>query len=103
MGSTTAYSASKGALITLTKTVAVELARYNIRCNAIAPGPTLTAKLQLLTPEQLKSREARIPLGRLGQPEHSAAAVAYLASPGADQVTGQVLCVDGGYTAFWTF
>jgi NAD(P)-dependent dehydrogenase (short-subunit alcohol dehydrogenase family) len=99
------YSASKGAMLSLTRAAAVELAPYNIRVNAVAPGLTKTP----LYDDWLSSREdpaateakvvAQIPLGRLAQPSDVAAAVVYLASDESSYITGASLPVDGGYTA----
>lgn len=90
------YSAAKAGLIGLTKALARELGSRNITVNAVAPGyidTDMTAKL----PEQVvESARALIPLGRLGQPEDVAHAVAFLASPEAGYITGHVLVVDGG-------
>jgi 3-oxoacyl-[acyl-carrier protein] reductase len=91
-----AYSASKGALIALTKTVARELAARNIRVNAVAPGFIDTPMTQAL-PEAAKAKmfEA-IPLARLGTPQDIADCVAWLASDKSSYVTGAVLRVNGG-------
>jgi 3-oxoacyl-[acyl-carrier protein] reductase len=90
------YSASKGGVIALTKTVARELAARNITANAVAPGfidTDMTKKL----PEDVRAKLAQaIPLTRLGSPEDVAAAVVFLASPESDYITGQVLNVNGG-------
>jgi NAD(P)-dependent dehydrogenase (short-subunit alcohol dehydrogenase family) len=95
-----AYGASKGAVIALTRSLAVEFGPQGIRCNAVAPGPTQTPALRALSPETLANRLARIPLGRLGEPEDVAEAVLFFASSASRYVTGQVLSVDGGTTAY---
>ena len=97
------YAASKGAVIALTRTLAVELGPNGIRCNAVAPGPTRTAALKRLTDDQVASRLMRVLLGRLGEPEDVANAVAFLVSTQSDYITGQVLCVDGGSSAWGSF
>jgi NAD(P)-dependent dehydrogenase (short-subunit alcohol dehydrogenase family) len=102
-GRLSSYAASKGAVIALTRTLAVELGRQGIRCNAVAPGATRTPALRRLTEEQVAARLGRVPLGRLGEPEDVANAVAFLASPQAAYITGQVLCVDGGSSAWGGF
>lgn len=96
--SNAAYGAAKAGIINFTKTLAVDLAPYNIRVNAIAPGFIATpGSLQLLEVDKgLKAMVDRIPLGRLGQPEEVAQGIVYLASDAASYVTGQTLIVDGG-------
>lgn len=90
------YSASKAGLIGLTKSVARELAGKGICVNAVAPGYIATDMTDAL-PERAREGLLRmIPMGRVGSPEDVAQAVVYLASPAADYVTGQVLCIDGG-------
>ena len=93
-----AYAASKGAILNLTKTVALELAKYNIRCNCIIPGVSFTAQpLANTTPEELLSRgKKRIPLGRIGFPEDMAGLAAYLVSSDAAYMTGQGVAMNGG-------
>ncbi len=96
------YSASKAGVVNLTRTLAVEWARYHITVNAIAP--TYTATVHNVVgrddPDFVRELVDRIPLGRLGLPEDLIGAVVYLASPSADMVTGQTLAIDGGWTAW---
>jgi len=94
-----AYVASKGGARSLTHAMAVDLARHNIRVNAIAPGPTLTGltRANYADPDAQRATEALIPLGRLGQPEDLAGAVLFLASDDSRWVTGSTVTVDGGY------
>jgi 2-deoxy-D-gluconate 3-dehydrogenase len=96
------YSASKGGVVNLTRTLAVEWAEHHITVNAIAPTYTATVHNAALRedPEFVRALVDRIPLGRLGLPEDLIGAVVYLASPGADMVTGQTLAIDGGWTAW---
>lgn len=89
------YVAAKAALIGMTKGWAKELGRYNITVNAIAPGFVETDMLASVPPRLMEKMQARIPLGRLGRPEELAAAYAFLASPEAAYISGQVLGVDG--------
>lgn len=89
------YAASKGGIIAFTKTLALEMAKYNITVNAIAPGFTETEMLAQV-PENIRQQIiARVPMGRFGQPEEIARAVVFLAAEG-DYITGQQINVNGG-------
>lgn len=90
------YSASKAGLIGMTKALAKELARYDITVNAIAPGFIATDMVDTLPKNFLDQVLTTIPLGRFGQPEDVARAVAFLAGEGGRYITGQVIHVDGG-------
>lgn len=93
-----AYSSSKGAVIALTRAMAVELAPYGIRVNAISPGPVYTEMFtNNVTREEDRKRIAEsAPLGRIGLPEDIARGILFLASTDSDWCTGQNLSVDGG-------
>jgi NAD(P)-dependent dehydrogenase (short-subunit alcohol dehydrogenase family) len=99
--SQTAYTASKGAVLAMTREIAVEYARRGIRCNALCPGPIDTPLLaELLSdPARRARRFVHIPMGRLGQAEELAKAALFLASDDASYMTGASLIVDGGITA----
>jgi len=101
------YAASKGAVISLTRIAALQLARHNINVNAVCPGTTLTALSEanlsvrareegLTVEEMARRRNAAIPLGRANEPEDIAATAVFLASPAARNITGQSFNVDGG-------
>lgn len=93
-----AYASAKGAVVSLARAMALELAVHNITVNVVLPGTTLTgmASSSTASPEALQRVLSRYPLGRLGRPEDTAAAIAFLASEGAGWITGQTLVVDGG-------
>lgn len=94
-----AYCASKGGMITLTKELALELAQYKINVNAIAPGVIETPMTKFLTENKklFEQTLAGVPLKRIGKPEDIGHAAVYLASNESDYVTGNVLVVDGGW------
>ena len=95
-----AYTASKGAVLSLTRSLAVQYGRYNVRANAICPGPILTPMLEALFPseEERLKRLNRIPLGRFGRAEDIVYAALYLASDESSWTTGTAFVVDGGIT-----
>jgi 2-hydroxycyclohexanecarboxyl-CoA dehydrogenase len=95
------YSACKAGIIGFSKTVAREVARYAVTVNAICPGPTATPLLESMVGEHeklIESLKRGIPLGRLGQPDDIAGAVAFMVSDDAGFITGQTLSVSGGLT-----
>lgn len=97
-----AYCASKGGVVLLTKALAVEWAKYNIKVNAVSPGLTRTPLVEKMSrefPEVFASREKRVPLHRAAVPEDIAKAVLFFACPESDYITGQILAVDGGMIA----
>jgi len=96
-----AYNASKGAVLTLTKDMAVKLAPHGIRVNGIAPGPFLTDMMAHVNTdaETLRAFHERVPLGRSGEEDDAKGAVVFLASEAAQFITGHTLVVDGGLAA----
>jgi NAD(P)-dependent dehydrogenase (short-subunit alcohol dehydrogenase family) len=96
-----AYSASKGAVATLTRSLAIDWAADGVRANAVCPGFTRTPMTEEFFENETFARAAteRIPLGRILEADEIAAAICFLASPLASAITGVVLAVDGGWTA----
>jgi 3-oxoacyl-[acyl-carrier protein] reductase len=92
----TNYSASKAAIIGFTKSLAQELASYNIRVNAVAPGFIETDMVSELKEEYKNKITQSIPLARFGKPEEVAKAVKFLLSNAANYITGQTIIIDGG-------
>jgi len=97
------YGVSKAAVVMLTKTLAVDLADWGIRVNAVAPGfieTAMTSDLNERTSVPYEAFVGRIPAGRFGSPEEVARVVVFLASDWATYITGAVIPVDGGWSAF---
>ena len=95
------YNATKAGVILLTKTMAGDLAEYNIRVNAVCPGYCLTPLAEAIDPKEFQERycDQRIPIGRLGKPEEVAGTFAFLASDDAGFITGTTILTDGGQLA----
>jgi NAD(P)-dependent dehydrogenase (short-subunit alcohol dehydrogenase family) len=95
------YQASKGAVVNMTRALAIEWAKDDIRVNAVAPAWVRTTFIApvLEKPELVSAIESVTPMGRLVEPEEVAAAILFLASPAASMTTGHVIAVDGGYLA----
>lgn len=99
---TAAYAASKGGVRLLSKTIALEAARDNIRCNSVHPGLIRTEMQDVAlrdNPEQFDVLNASVPIGRMGEPDDIAAMILFLASDEAKYITGAEFVVDGGLTA----
>jgi NAD(P)-dependent dehydrogenase (short-subunit alcohol dehydrogenase family) len=92
------YDAAKGAIDSFTRSMAVQLAQFNVRVNSVAPGATYHGSERAPFHEKAKERTRYIPIGRNATPEEIGAAVAFLASDAAAYITGQILYVDGGLT-----
>jgi 3-oxoacyl-[acyl-carrier protein] reductase len=92
------YTASKAGMVGFIKTAAIELAKYNITVNAVAPGNILTEGLEDIPKEKVDKMKVVIPMKRLGFPQEVAHAVTFLASDEASFITGQNIVVDGGQT-----
>lgn len=102
-GDNSHYCATKGGVLALTRSLAVEWARHRIRVNALAPGycvTPMTDRLKQRDPAFYDELMGRIPLGRFGTGQDLAGAVVYLASDASAYVSGSVLVIDGGYTAW---
>lgn len=93
------YTAAKGAIVNLTRSLGVTYSKNKIRVNAVAPGYIETPLTEVLTEEQKNAQIKLHPIGRAGKPEEVAKAVCFLASDDASFITGSILPVDGGYTA----
>jgi 2-deoxy-D-gluconate 3-dehydrogenase len=97
------YDASKGGVVMATKALALEFSHYKIAVNAIAPGGITTPGAAAgtggaaITSEMMQGFMARIPMGRMGEPDDIAGAVLFLVSEAASYITGTLLVVDGGY------
>jgi NAD(P)-dependent dehydrogenase (short-subunit alcohol dehydrogenase family) len=98
---TAAYTSSKGAILQMTRALAVDLARFGVRVNGIAPGVIETAMTVSVLEDAVRSKAllARIPMKRLGQPDELVGPAVFLASNAASYITGVMLPVDGGYLA----
>lgn len=94
----TVYAGAKGGLIAFTKSLAREVARYNINVNCVCPGPTETPLLFAVPEKHLDAFKRAIPFRRFGKPQEVADAILFFASSRSDYITGQVLSVNGGLT-----
>lgn len=99
------YSASKGAINQMTKNLACEWAKDNIRVNSVAPAVILTPLVEIATTKNPRTKEeidsfvVKTPMGRAGKPEEVSAVIAFLCFPAASYITGQIIYTDGGFTA----
>lgn len=93
------YCAAKAAVMTLTKTAAVELAEDGIAVNCVCPGPTDTPLTAALAAGERQATVSRVPLGRMGTPNEIAEPIAFLLTEGASFITGSIVMVDGGFCA----
>ena len=94
----TVYAGAKGGLIAFTKSLAREMARYNINVNCVCPGPTETPLLQAVPEKHLEAFKRAIPFRRFGKPQEIADAILFFASSRSNYITGQILSVSGGLT-----
>jgi NAD(P)-dependent dehydrogenase (short-subunit alcohol dehydrogenase family) len=99
MPNTMSYSAAKGGVIAMSRQVAVEFAARNVQVNVVAPGVTETSMLGDITDELRTAVKAATPAGRIGKSEDVATMITHLLGPTSDFITGQVIPVDGGWTA----
>jgi 3-oxoacyl-[acyl-carrier protein] reductase len=90
------YAASKGGMIAFTKSLAREVGRFNVRVNAVCPGVVPSPMSAKYIEKEEKQLLSQIPLGRFGKPEEIASLIAFMASPAASYITGQMIAVDGG-------
>lgn len=93
---TVPYTTAKGALLGLTRSLAMEVAAAGVRVNAVAPGPVATAMLLGGDPAVIQAERATVPIGRFLEPDEVAASIAFLAGPGGEPYVGQVLAPNGG-------